>query len=130
MKPETTDGDAGPSQATPPTDVAGAPAYPNNLYDFRTGARLMPDPEDSDLRYSQRATDRLTTAFYEACKVGSMDTARKLREELEREVVRSCGLVGGDWREDGHDVVAVRERYDLEMARRARTAKSAPADPL
>lgn len=119
----------GSGPASLPPDAAKAPVHTAELYNFRTGSRITPDTEDSDKRYSQRATDQLTTSFYEACKAGDMRAALQLMEALECEVVRSCSLFGGDRRKDGHDVAEVRARYKIEMAR-ASSAKLLPAIPI
>lgn len=118
------------SPTAAPSGAAVATGHTGNVYDFRTGARFRPESGDSEQRYSQRATDKLTTSFYEACRLGNMGATLDLMEGLEREVVRSCGLWGGDWREDGHDVADVHARYQLEMERRASSAALLPADRL
>ena len=68
-------------------------------------------------RYSQRLADQITTLFYEACKLGSLETANRLAEALECEVLRSTRLVDGDGRQDGDDLVAVRARLRREVRR-------------
>ena len=73
---------------------------------------------ESDARYSQRLSDQITTSFYEACKLGSLEAAKHLVTALECEVVRSTHLAGPDGRQDGDDLIAVRARLGREMQRR------------
>ena len=73
--------------------------------------------QEFDARYSQRLSDQITSAFYEACKLGSLETAKHLVTALECEVVRSTHLAGPDGRQDGDDLIAVRARLTREIQR-------------
>ena len=79
-------------------------------------------------RYVQRQSDRIAAEFYEACRLGKLDTARKLMLALEYEVESSTLQVKGDMREDGNDLASIRARFRLELARAniAATARLAP----
>ena len=74
--------------------------------------------QELDARYSQRLSDQITSAFYEACKLGSLETAKQLVAALECEVARSTHLAGPDGRQDGDDLIAVRARLAREMRRK------------
>jgi len=69
-------------------------------------------------RYERRLSDRVSTAFFEACRIGNLDAARHLLIALEYEVQRSIRL-GRDKREDGDDLAIVRARLELELLRQA-----------
>lgn len=71
-----------------------------------------------DARYSQRLSDQITSLFYEACKLGSLETAKCLVAALESEIVRSTRLTGPDRRQDGDDLIAVRARLTREVRRK------------
>ena len=68
-----------------------------------------------DPRHFRRLSDQITTSFYEACQLGSLETARCLMHALECEAARAADLVRVDGREDGNDVVAVQARFTFEM---------------
>ena len=70
----------------------------------------------------RRLSDQITTSFYEACQLGSLETARRLMQALECEAARAASLLKADGREDGNDVAAVQARFTLEMRKREREA--------
>ena len=69
---------------------------------------------DLEPRYTRRLSDKMTVAFYAACKVGNLKAAAHLLAALECEVVRSKRL-GRNMRADGDDLAAVRARMQLEL---------------
>lgn len=89
---------------------------------FRSRARIEQLGKAAEPRYERRLSDQITTAFYEACRIGNLDAAKQLMRALEWEVARSTLLSTSDQREDGDDAAAVRARYELEVSRRQREA--------
>ena len=71
-------------------------------------------------RHTRRLADRLTLSFYEACRIGNLDAAWQFMTALEFEVERTSRTLHRDSRDDGHDTIAVRERYELERRRQQR----------
>ncbi len=86
---------------------------------FRSRARIE-QLKTAEPRYERRLSDQITTAFYEACRIGNLDAAKHLMRALEWEVARSTLLSKAEQREDGNDAAAVRARYELEISRRQR----------
>jgi len=80
-------------------------------------------------RYERRLSDRISTAFFEACRIGNLDAARHLLIALEYEVQRSIRL-RRDKREDGDDLAIVRARLELELLRQASGDHEGGAIPL
>ena len=85
---------------------------------FRSRKRIEQLRKAAEPRYDRRLSDQITTAFYEACRIGNLDAAKHLMRALEWEVARSTLLFTADQREDGNDAAAVRARYELEISRR------------
>ncbi len=75
-------------------------------------------------RYVQRQSDRIAAEFYEACRLGKLDAARKLMLALECEVESSTLQVQAEMREDGNDLASIRARFRLEVARVNRTGNA------
>ena len=76
---------------------------------------MIPDAETPEPRDTRRLSDRLTAAFYDACRIGDLDAAKELALALRREVARSESCRRGERREDGNDVDAVYARLRLEL---------------
>ena len=87
---------------------------------FRSRKRIEQLREAAEPRYDRRLSDQITTAFYEACRIGNLDAAKHLMQALEWEVARATLLSTADQRDDGNDAAAVRARYEREMSRRRR----------
>lgn len=84
--------------------------------------------ETLEPKYARRLSDLITTAFYEACRAGSLDAAANLVIALECEVNRSIRLRDAENREDGDDVAAVHSRLQREVIRLHAIQTSADAD--
>ncbi len=78
---------------------------------------MIEDNMQTEPRYVQRQSDWIAAEFYEACRLGKLDTARKLMLALEYETESSTGQVQSDVREDGNDLASIRARFRLEVAR-------------
>ena len=85
---------------------------------FRSKRRIEELSKDAEPRYTRRLSDQITTAFYEACRIGNLAAAQQLMLALEWETARSTTVLRSAAREDEDDMVAVRARYTLEIKRR------------
>ena len=84
---------------------------------FRSKCRIEELSKDPEPRYTRRLSDQITTAFYEACRIGNLAAAQQLMHALEWETARSTTVLRSAAREDEDDMVAVRARYRLEIRR-------------
>ncbi len=78
---------------------------------------MVEDNMQTEPRYVQRQSDRIAAEFYEACRLGKLDAARKLMLAIEYETESSTEQVQADMREDGNDLASIRARFRLEVAR-------------
>lgn len=92
-----------------------------DLVVFRNRAQTVEVGREIEPRYAKRFADRITSSFYEACRIGNLDAARQLMEALDWEVARSMVLFRADARRDGDDVAAVHAQYEREVSRREQT---------
>ena len=99
-----------------------------DLVIFRSKRRIEQISGEVDPRYGRRLSDQITTAFYEACRIGNLDVAKQLVRSLEWETARSANLGTAVVREDGDDMAAVRARFALEVARREQPARTRATD--
>lgn len=84
---------------------------------FRSKHRIEELSKEAEPRYTRRLSDQITTAFYEACRIGNLAAAQQLMHALEWESARSTTVFRSASREDEDDMVAVRARYSLEIKR-------------
>ena len=87
------------------------------LFIFRSKRRIEELSKEAEPRYSRRLSDQITTAFYEACRIGNLAAAQHLMQALEWETARSTTVFRLAAREDEDDMVAVRARYRFEIKR-------------
>ena len=85
---------------------------------FKSKRRIEELSKDAEPRYARRLSDQITTAFYEACRIGNLAAAQQLMHALEWETARSTTVLRSTSREDEDDMVAVRARNTLEIKRR------------
>jgi len=85
---------------------------------------VVEDNMQTEPRYVQRQSDRIAAEFYEACRLGKLDAARKLMTALEYEVENSTLQIQAEMREDGNDLASIRARFRLEVARANLTGKA------
>ena len=78
---------------------------------------MVDDTMQTEPRYLRRQSDRIAAEFYEACRLGKLDVARKLMVAFEYEVESSKLQIQADAREDGSDLASIRARFRLELAR-------------
>lgn len=91
-----------------------------DLLVFKTKRRIDQVAQQVEPRYTNRRSDQIAAAFYEACRIGNLDAAGQLMRALEAEVAQSSPPPEADKREDGDDLAAVRARFALELARKGR----------
>ena len=96
---------------------------------FKSKRRIEELSKDAEPRYTRRLSDQITTAFYEACRIGNLAAAQQLMLALEWETARSTTVSRVAAREDEDDMAAVRARYMLEIKRHELRGNAGAGEP-